>query len=218
MKAPARLRPPIDEGTEIKLLDTAIELFAERGFDQVTVRDIAEKAQTNHALIGYYFRSKEQLIKQVIRSVLSPLNKKRLEALAAFQQSGRPLRLADVIRAMVVPTVEACIGSSGRERHYARVLILAFALRQPFVDEVMSEALDEVAAEFVAALMRAAPKLSEAEAYWRYDFMVGALIHVLLDAARGGRLSRISDGLCDTSNPKAVTEQLVRFILGGFRS
>jgi len=207
-----------DRGTEAKLLDTAIELFAERGFDQVTVRDIAEKAGANHALIGYYFRSKEQLIKETIRSVLAPLNRKRLDALSARESSGHRLRLEDVVRAMVEPTVHACTSRDGRERHYARILILAFALRQPFVDEVMSEELDQIAARFTMALGAASPTLSESEIYWRYDFMVGAMVHILLDGARGGRLQRISGGLCKTDDPKAVTDNLVAFLVEGFRS
>lgn len=43
------------------LLDAAIELFAERGYDRTTVRDIATRAGVNQALLFRYFGSKEAL-------------------------------------------------------------------------------------------------------------------------------------------------------------
>ena len=45
---------------------------------------------------------------------------------------------------------------NGVQRHYARMLILAFALRQPFVEEVVSEQTQRVASQFVDALADAA--------------------------------------------------------------
>ena len=43
------------------LLSVAINLFAEYGYDKVSIRDIAEKAKTNSAMISYYFGSKQNL-------------------------------------------------------------------------------------------------------------------------------------------------------------
>jgi AcrR family transcriptional regulator len=43
------------------LLDAATELFAERGYDRTTVRDIATRAGVNQALLFRYFGSKEAL-------------------------------------------------------------------------------------------------------------------------------------------------------------
>jgi AcrR family transcriptional regulator len=47
--------------TRQALLDAAIELFAERGYDRTTVRDIATRAGVNQALLFRYFGSKEAL-------------------------------------------------------------------------------------------------------------------------------------------------------------
>ncbi len=44
-----------------RLLAAAIELFADFGYDKVTIRDIADKAQANSAMISYYFGSKQKL-------------------------------------------------------------------------------------------------------------------------------------------------------------
>src|SRR5436190_21230125 len=52
--------------TQQALLDAAAKLFAERGFDRTTVRDIAGQAGVNQALLFRYFGSKEALFEAVI--------------------------------------------------------------------------------------------------------------------------------------------------------
>jgi AcrR family transcriptional regulator len=47
---------------QIQIMETAERLFAERGFDGTSVRDIADKAGINVAMISYYFGSKERLM------------------------------------------------------------------------------------------------------------------------------------------------------------
>ncbi len=104
------------------------------------------------------------------------------------------------------------------QRHYARMLILAFALRQPFAEEVVSQQTDEVALQFVDAFQEALPGSDRADLYWGFDFMIGSMLHILLDTSRNHRLRRISGGLCDTSSPHEVTEHLVRFVTAGLRA
>ena len=50
-----------------RLLDTAEILFAQRGFDGVTVREITRKAHCNQAAVNYYFRSKKNLYLELNR-------------------------------------------------------------------------------------------------------------------------------------------------------
>ncbi|WP_315818732.1 TetR family transcriptional regulator [Paraflavitalea speifideaquila] len=48
------------------ILLVAEELFAVKGFDGTSVRDIANQAAVNLAMISYYFGSKENLLKELI--------------------------------------------------------------------------------------------------------------------------------------------------------
>lgn len=50
-----------------KLLDVAIRLFAEKGFDGTSVKDLADAADVNVSLISYYFGNKEGLYKTCIK-------------------------------------------------------------------------------------------------------------------------------------------------------
>jgi AcrR family transcriptional regulator len=51
---------------QLQILDVAEELFASKGFEGTSVRDIAQKAEVNVAMISYYFRSKEKLLQNLI--------------------------------------------------------------------------------------------------------------------------------------------------------
>jgi len=64
------------------ILVAAEDLFAEKGFDGTSVRDIAQQAGVNLAMISYYFGSKEKLLESLIEfragyvyGILEELNK-----------------------------------------------------------------------------------------------------------------------------------------------
>ena len=50
---------------QLQIIDTAERLFARKGFDGTSVRDIAEEAGINVAMISYYFGSKEKLLEAI---------------------------------------------------------------------------------------------------------------------------------------------------------
>ena len=53
-----------------RVLDVAADLFAEHGFDEVTMADIAEAADVARATVFNYFGSKHALIEAITESVL----------------------------------------------------------------------------------------------------------------------------------------------------
>ena len=62
-----------DETTEDKILEAANKIFTEKGYAEARVRDIAEQAGVNLALINYYYRSKENLFSIVMRKKVQQL-------------------------------------------------------------------------------------------------------------------------------------------------
>ncbi|MEC3979773.1 TetR/AcrR family transcriptional regulator [Amycolatopsis sp. H20-H5] len=74
MTAEQQVRKRDAAATKASLLDAAAELFAERGFDRTTVRDIAKRAGANQSLLFRYFGTKEALFEEVVaRSGLEKL-------------------------------------------------------------------------------------------------------------------------------------------------
>ena len=55
----------MDKKTHI--MEVAIELFAEKGFEGTSIRDLATKADVNVAMINYYFGSKEKLFECMVK-------------------------------------------------------------------------------------------------------------------------------------------------------
>ena len=50
------------EETKARIVDAALELFRDKGFDETTMRDIAGNADVATGAAYYYFRSKEDLV------------------------------------------------------------------------------------------------------------------------------------------------------------
>jgi len=61
--------PTISDTPKQRLLDTAISIFAEKGFASAPVRDICRCAGVNVAAVNYYFGDKERLyVEAVVRA------------------------------------------------------------------------------------------------------------------------------------------------------
>lgn len=54
-----------EKNTEQAILKAAEELFLERGFEQTTTKQIAQRAGCNQALLHYYYRTKDNLFVQI---------------------------------------------------------------------------------------------------------------------------------------------------------
>ena len=57
----------MENSTDKKILFTAEKLFAEKGFDATSTRDIAKCANVNVSMISYYFGSKEKLFEEIFK-------------------------------------------------------------------------------------------------------------------------------------------------------
>jgi len=57
--------------TKEHIQNVAIRLFSEKGFDGVSIRDIAKEANVNIAMISYYFKSKEHLLEGLVDDVIN---------------------------------------------------------------------------------------------------------------------------------------------------
>jgi AcrR family transcriptional regulator len=48
------------------IIQTAITLFAEKGYEGTSIRDLAKRAKVNVAMVNYYFGSKEKLFEALV--------------------------------------------------------------------------------------------------------------------------------------------------------
>src|SRR3954465_13537384 len=61
---------PLDADTESRILDAAHTVFMRRGAAGARVTEIAREAGVNHALVHYYFRSKQRLAEAVFHRAI----------------------------------------------------------------------------------------------------------------------------------------------------
>lgn len=96
--------------TRQRIIDAAEQLFAEKGFNNTTMRAITGMANVNLAAVNYHFGSKEFLLQEVFERHILPLNKerrRRLEAVrAATRKNKGKLNVREVLSAFISPTLK----------------------------------------------------------------------------------------------------------------
>jgi len=70
-----------------KLLDVALKLFSEKGYDAVSIREIARAAKVNAANISYHFGGKLGLYKEIVSLQLEDRKKIFAEIIASNKHS-----------------------------------------------------------------------------------------------------------------------------------
>lgn len=90
-----------DDTTRGKILATALQVFAERGFDGARTRDIADRAGANLGLITYYFQNKDGLWREAVATAFVELQRELTEAMAAHAAEGEREQLEQVARRFI---------------------------------------------------------------------------------------------------------------------
>ena len=81
----AVIRTPKSEATRTLIVETALRLFQEHGYDKTTMRAIAKEAGVSVGNAYYYFSSKDQLV-QGFYDRIAELHEQRVEAALATEQ------------------------------------------------------------------------------------------------------------------------------------
>lgn len=103
--------------TRDRLLDEAERLFAERGFEAVSIREIATASEANVAAVNYHFQGKENLYVAVLERRILPKRDRLLAAMERLEAEppGRE-RLETLIRAFVTVHLDDALRSPAGAR------------------------------------------------------------------------------------------------------
>ena len=207
---PARTPRPGGQATRQHLLETAGQLFAERGFADGTTKEIAQRAGTPMHSINYHFGSREGLYEAVLieahRQIVS-LD----ELLAVTQDSATTPQ--DKLRLVLgrVLGMSAERGAPWGYRVMVREVFSPSALLPVMVEKAVrpkAAALRGLMAQ-VLGLPDADPAVQRATA-----FVVLPAIMMLVVPRDG--VERILPALMQ--DPKALQEDLVRYVMAGLEA
>ena len=189
-----------------RLLDAARRLFAERGYNGVSVRDIATEAGVNSASIGYYFGGKEKLLAEVYRLSCAPIKTERKRRFAELDAAGTP-GIAALVDAFVRPALAS--EPSGTFLHIRTILS---AENADILTDLTASNFDDSSLDFIERLVQALPHLTRDQVFWRFHFL---LCTIYYSASGPQRIASLSDNRCDPRDTDALLAQLIPFLAAG---
>jgi len=193
--------------TRSAILAAAERLYADRGFGDVTLRDIVAEANVNLAAVNYHFGSKDELIAELFVTRSLQLNRERLRELRAAEDlSGGVADIADILRALVGPTLRGCLGPDTQHSTAARFMIRVNIESVPAIRRIRNREIDHLR-KFIAAMKRSLPERSDIELYWGLHFALAMAQQTVRDTER---LTKLSEGQCDVDDVDGVIERVVR--------
>ena len=195
---------PSDQ-TRTAILNAAERLYADRGFGDVTLRDIVAAAEVNLAAVNYHFGSKDELIAELYVSRSVATNRERLNELKAAEAAGGGRAEIDaILRALVGPTLRGCLGPDRERSPAARFMIRASIESVPPIRRIRNREIDHLR-KFIAAMRRSLPGHGDAELYWGLHFALAMAQQTVRDSER---LTKLSEGKCNVDDVEGVIDRV----------
>lgn len=192
-------------------MNSAEQVFAEEGYARASFSEIARRAKVTQALLNYYFKSKENLFREVYLRRARSIVKGRLDALDDLMRLGRPFSLAELISAFLNPAFAIRRHKGGKA--FLRMQWRLLHSEPPrFARSLHRELYDDIARSYVAKICELVPELSQKAAFWRMVFIVGIFSYINSDTHR---LEELSHGLCNANDVNEMLSQASSFILAG---
>lgn len=199
--------------TSLSILDAAERLFAERGYEGASVRDIAKAAGSQIASISFHHVSKETLFERVVERRASELSQLRLDALTALKTRNEPLTLEAVLSAFLRPYLEKAGAGDPQWLAYAR--LVAFVSADTRWHKISERCFDPTAGLFIAEIAQLFPDADRSTIAASFIFSVSAMLSLSTSTWRIDALSATAD------NQRAMNRlanELVRYCEAGMRA
>jgi AcrR family transcriptional regulator len=126
-------RPAIPEPTRDKLLDVAGRIFADRGYQAATVREICVAAGANVAAVNYHFGDKLGLYTEVVRQAMQTAE---IEAVQSALDLPSPPE--DILRAVIHARLRS-VCRNDRPDWYFRILTHELAEPTPALRQLINK-------------------------------------------------------------------------------
>jgi len=200
--------------THERILDAAQKLFAEKGLDATSVRDITAEAECNVAAVNYHFGGKENLYLESFKAMLAPLRDQRLAMIGELMEREPAPTLEEFLVTFAEGFLDPLVDESRGRMFMVFVSREILDPRLPtsvFLEEFIVPLVDRAA----AALNRVGPLMAPNDAVMCVFSLIGQLLH----AVKAHHLATHVD--VPEAIPFDLTgflEHFVRFSAGGIRA
>lgn len=198
-----------------QILDAAEGLFAQHGLYGTTLKDVAKQVGVHHTLLNYYFADKKALFDTVFARRAVVTRELRMKVLDDYEAScgGKPT-VEGALHAFLDTDLDLYGNGGEGWRNYAK-LGAQVANTPEWGAELMDKHFDPVVLRLIDLLKKALPDCAEADIFWGYHFVTGAL---MLTLARTGRIDKLSGGAARSDDFVAVKDRMAKFMAAGFRA
>ena len=192
--------------TRERVLDAAELLFAERGFEGASIRDIAARAGVQAALVQHHGRGKEALFHTVVARRAEELAAARKAALQALSDRS-DITPRDLLGAFVLPFLDKVRGGGPQWAAYGR--LIAYVSADARWRPISEACFDPTAELFLAAFIRLLHGTPRHRLAAAFVFSVSSMLAVAASQWRIEALAGQSDGVDPTAT-------LLDFCAAGF--
>ncbi len=205
-----------DSSTQERLLVAAEQLFADQGFESVSLRHLTQAAGVNLAAVNYHFGSKDALIDAVIERFVTPVNQQRLENLDGLESAhgaGNPVPLRDILTAFFQPFLTRVHRSELSQRLFFKLMGRCMSDPGSRLPESTLPLFRAVAGRFAQALQLAVPHLPQEIIFWRLHFTFGVLAQTLM---HNEAMEQITEGRAGKPSPDEILAHIIDYCAAGF--
>lgn len=197
-------------GTIQNLLETAERLFAEKGVDHVSLRQIVlASEQKNLAALHYHFGSRAHLVTELLRVRREHVNTLRHRYLDALEARETPSTLREVVSASIHALADTIAQEPWGPR-YVSVLAQVTSSPQLRADGVTMTAISGVT-RVHGLIARAMPGLTQDTLQRRLAWFTQSIVYSLAHWCR-------THARLDDAHYRAYVEDLVDFCVGGLQA
>ncbi|AIU66381.1 TetR/AcrR family transcriptional regulator [Vibrio coralliilyticus] len=198
--------------TKEKILDVAEALFAEHGFNDTSLRTITSKAGVNLASVNYHFGDKKTLVRAVLNRYLEAFMPAVQDALINLNLN-ESYEMADVFESLRGPLRAL---NDVRPNGTSRFMLLigrGYTDVQGHLRWFITTRYQDALSLFTQSVMKANPKLSKEELFWRLHFTLGTCVFTM--ASSQALIEIAENAYGKQMDAKSVVDQLIPYLAAG---
>ena len=199
--------------TKSKILDAAEHLFADKGFNGTSLREITSLAEVNLAAVNYHFGSKKELIKSVMSRYMNELSPQLESALNTICEQDEQPSLHAVFSAFIEPLLSLNVFKENGTSNFLQLLGRGYSDSQGFLRWFFTTQYPNVITYFVAAVQKAYPQLTAEDIFWRLHFTMGTVVFTM--SSTDALIDIAKNDFQKTTDIAAIISKVIPFVAAG---